>query len=106
MMFVFLSLLVSMLFAQKSQNDKPINHLRKLDEKIRETIEENYVQIGDRFVYRESVIPSYKICKNCVYFVKKNPSNVDGRFLRYPETHPKQESEFCGELFLKNTWEE
>ena len=38
MMFVFLSLLVSMLFAQKSQNDKPINHLRKLDEKIRETI--------------------------------------------------------------------
>jgi len=38
MMFVFLSLLVSMTFAQKSQNDKPINHLRKLDEKIRETI--------------------------------------------------------------------
>ena len=38
MMIVFLSLLASMTFAQKSQNDKPINHLRKLDEKIRETI--------------------------------------------------------------------
>jgi len=38
MMIVFLSLLASMTFAQKSQNDKPINHLRNLDEKISETI--------------------------------------------------------------------
>ena len=38
MMIVFLCLLVSMTFAQKSQNDLPINHLRKLDEKTRETI--------------------------------------------------------------------
>ena len=38
MMIVFLSLLVSMTFAQKSQNEKTINHLRKLDEKTRETI--------------------------------------------------------------------
>ena len=38
MMVIFLCLLVSMTFAQKSQNDLPINHLRKLDEKTRETI--------------------------------------------------------------------
>jgi len=38
MMIVFLCLLVSMTFAQKSQNDLPINHQRKLDEKTRETI--------------------------------------------------------------------
>ena len=38
MIIVFLCLLVSMTFAQKSQNDLPINHLRKLDEKTRETI--------------------------------------------------------------------
>ena len=38
MMIVFLCLLVSMTFAQKSQNDLPINQLRKLDENIRESI--------------------------------------------------------------------
>ena len=71
MMYVFLSLLASMTFAQKSQNDLPINHLRKLDEKIRETILlgfDNYTaSIPNGYKNYSILFKTYFLAKNWNY---------------------------------------
>ena len=68
LMIVFLSLLASITFTQKSQNGLPINHLRKLDEKIRESI---LLGFDNYTTYIPNGYRNYSIIFN-TYFLAKN----------------------------------
>ena len=81
MMFVFLSLLVSMTFAQKSQNDLPINQLRNLDEKISESILlgfDNYTaDIPNGYKNYSIIFYTHFLAKNW------NKTYLDNNYLNY-----------------------
>ena len=87
MMIVFLCLLVSMTFAQKSQNDLPINHLRKLDEKIRETI---LLGFDNYTAYIPTGYRNYSIIFNTYFLAKNwNDTYLSDNYLNYFIIHSK-----------------